>query len=168
MDSEVLGNKNIMNDSRSSWDKYFLSFLPVIASRSTCNRGKAACLIVKDKRIISTGYAGSISGLPHCDEVGHLLVKQINNDNSINEICVRTVHCEQNAIAQAVRNGVSTEGATIYLTMEPCFSCAKLLIQAGIKRVVCVKLYHNAQLSRKLFDDAKLEFVILSKEEEKY
>jgi len=154
--------------NRPSWDEYFLSFLPIIASRATCDRGKAACLIVKDRRIISTGYVGSVGGLPHCDEIGHLFVKQINNDGTISEHCIRTAHCEQNAIAQAVKNGVSTEGAEIYITMEPCFSCAKLLVQAGIKRVVCIKHYRNAQLSREIFKDTKIELVVIKEEEEKY
>src|SRR3990167_7786854 len=121
-------------DNRPSWDDYFLSFLPIISQRATCDRGKSSCLIVMDKRIISTGYVGSITGQSHCSEVGHLMVKKLNNDNSVSEHCIRTVHAEQNAIAQAVKNGVSVERSTIYVTMEPCDACARLLIQCGIAR----------------------------------
>jgi dCMP deaminase len=125
-------------------------------------------LIVKDKKIISTGYVGSIAGQPHCSEVGHLMVKRLNNDDSISEHCVRTVHAEQNAIAQAVKNGVSTEGATIYITMEPCDACARLLIQCGIVKVVCQKRYHSGQLTRELLRDAGVELFVVSDENLKY
>jgi dCMP deaminase len=153
---------------RLSWDEYFLSFLPIIGSRSTCDRGKPACIITKDRRIISTGYAGSVSGTKHCSEVGHLIQRQLNDDESISESCVRTVHAEQNAISQAVKNGVSTENATIYITMEPCFSCCKLLIQSGITRIVCLKRYVNGKLSRQLCEDTNTELVIMNDELEKY
>ena len=157
--------ENIM---RPNWDIYFLSFLPIISQRATCDRGKSSCLITINNRIISTGYVGSISGQQHCDDVGHLIIKQINDDETISEHCVRTVHAEQNAISQAVKNGVSTEGSTCYITMEPCHSCTRLLIQSGIKRIVCLKQYHNAQLSRKLIKDANIELLVIEDNEEKY
>lgn len=153
---------------RPDWDAYFLNFLPIISQRATCDRGKSSCLITIDNRIISTGYVGSVSGQPHCDTIGHLMIKQLNADGTISEHCIRTVHAEQNAIAQAVRNGVSVAGATCYITMEPCHSCARLLIQSGIKRIVCLKKYHNAQLSRQLIEDANIELAVIQNEEEKY
>jgi dCMP deaminase len=155
-------------DIRLSWDEYFLQFLPAIANRATCDRGKAACIIVKDNYILSTGYAGSVSGQPHCDEVGHLMIKQLNQDGSVTSHCCKTAHSEQNAIAQAAKRGISVDGATIYITMEPCFSCAKLLIQSGIKRIVCLKQYHNAQLTRELCESAGIELIVIEKEVEKY
>jgi len=155
-------------DNRPSWDDYFLSFLPIISQRATCDRGKSSCLIVMDKRIISTGYVGSITGQSHCSEVGHLMVKKLNNDNSVSEHCIRTVHAEQNAIAQAVKNGVSVERSTIYVTMEPCDACARLLIQCGIARVVCQKYYHNGQLTRELFREANVELFVINNVELKY
>lgn len=154
--------------TRLDWDEYFLRFLPAIANRATCDRGKTACIITKDNCILSTGYAGSVSGQKHCSEVGHLMVKQLNEDGSISEHCIRTSHSEQNAIAQAVKRGVSVDGATIYITMEPCFSCAKLLIQSGIKRIVCLKQYHNARLTRELCKSASVELIVIDKEVEKY
>jgi len=153
---------------RPTWDEYFLSFLPIIASRATCDRGKAACLIVKDNYILATGYVGSVSGQSHCDDIGHLMIKQLNNDDSISDHCVRTSHCEQNAIAQAAKHGVSVDGATIYISMESCFSCAKLLIQSGIKRIICLKRYHSAQLTRELCREVGIELIVVENQEEKY
>jgi dCMP deaminase len=153
---------------RPDWDEYFLAFLPVIAKRATCNRGRAACLIAKENRVISTGYVGSISGEPHCDDIGHLMVKQLNEDGSVSDHCRRTQHCELNAIAQAAKYGTSINGATIYITMEPCFVCAKMLVQCGIKRVVAIKKYHRAQLSRELLKNANVELKIIEDCEENY
>ncbi len=153
---------------RPNWDEYFLNFLPIIAQRATCNRGRAACLIVKDNRIIATGYVGSVSREPHCDEVGHLMIKQLDEDGSISEHCLRTQHCELNAIAQAARYGISISDATIYITMEPCFVCAKMIVQCGIKRVVAIKKYHKAQLSRELLKNANVEFKVIEDCEENY
>ena len=153
---------------RPDWDTYFLSFLPIISQRATCDRGKSSCLITIDNRIISTGYVGSVSGQPHCDDIGHLMIQQLNSDGTISEHCIRTVHAEQNCISQAVKNGVSIKDATCYITMEPCHSCARLLIQSGIKRIVCQKQYHAAELSRQLIKDAKVELLVIEDEEEKY
>jgi dCMP deaminase len=153
---------------RPDWDEYFLAFLPIIAKRATCNSGRAACLIAKENRVISTGYVGSVSGEPHCDEIGHLMIKQLNEDGSVSDHCGRTQHCELNAIAQAAKYGTSINGATIYITMEPCFVCAKMLVQCGIKRVVAVKKYHKAQLSRELLKNANVELKVIEDCEENY
>jgi dCMP deaminase len=153
---------------RPSWDEYFMQICKVIASRGTCDRGRTGCVITKDKRIISTGYVGAPAGLPHCDEVGHLYKKVYNPDGSFSQHCVRTVHAEQNAICQAARMGVSLEGATLYCKMEPCHVCAQLIINCGIKRVVCEKRYHQAQLSRDFFAQAGVSLIVLNDEIEIY
>ena len=153
---------------RPSWDQYFLSFLPIIASRATCDRGRSACLLVKNNAIIATGYVGSAPGEPHCDEVRHLMVKQFNDDGSISDHCVRTLHCEQNALAQAAKLGISVDQATAYISMEPCPVCAKLLSRSGIKRIVCLKKYHAAKLSRELLAKANVELIIINDEVEQY
>jgi dCMP deaminase len=103
-----------------------------VAKRSTCDRARVGAVIVKDKRILTTGYNGSPAGLPHCDEIGHLIV---------DGHCVRTLHAEQNAIIQAALHGVSVAGGTIYVTHQPCITCAKMIINAGIRRVVYAGVY---------------------------
>lgn len=118
------------------WDDYFIEIAKVVASRSTCNRAKVGAVIVRDRRILTTGYAGSPRGLPHCLDVGCLIRKSEDDKGNLIEHCVRTVHAEANALIQAALHGISTKGATIYTTHQPCFECAKLLINAGIVRVV--------------------------------
>ena len=127
---------------RPTWDEYFLDVMHALAKRATCDRGRTACVIVKDKQIVVSGYVGSPAGLPHCDEVGHLMKKVVEEDGSIHEHCMRTIHAEQNAICQAAKRGVSIEGATIYCKLAPCRTCAMLLIASGIKRVVAEYKYH--------------------------
>lgn len=153
---------------RPSWDEYFMNIAREVGKRGTCDRGRLGAVIVKDKRIISTGYAGAPAGLEHCDEVGHLFAKNVDDEGNISEHCVRTAHAEQNAIVQAALHGVSTEGATLYQKFEPCFNCAKMIINAGIKRVVCEKKYHAARLTREFFKKAGVELVVLTNEVEKY
>jgi len=154
--------------TRPSWDEYFLGIAREVAKRATCNRGKNGCVVVRDKRILTTGYVGSPSGLPHCDDVGHMLRDVIHPDGSISKHCVRTIHAEQNAICQAARFGISLEGATLYCKMEPCFTCAKLIVNVGIKRVVCEKRYHDGKDTRELFKEAGIKFDVLSDEVEEY
>jgi len=153
---------------RPSWDEYFLGLAEKIAERATCDRGKAGCVIVKDKRVLATGYVGSPAGLPHCDEVGHLMKKMVHENGDETNHCLRTIHAEQNAICQAAKFGTSLDGATLYCKMEPCFTCAKMIINTGIKKVVCRKRYHAGQDTRKLFQDAKIEFIVAEDEEEEY
>jgi len=113
---------------RPSWDNQFMEIARITARRATCDRSHVGCVLVVERRIVSTGYNGSFPGAVHCDEVGHHMV---------DGRCTRTVHAEMNAVADAARRGVSIEGATAYLTREPCPMCLKLLIAAGIFRVVC-------------------------------
>lgn len=145
---------------RPSWDEYFMELANAAAKRATCDRGRSGCVIVKDKQVLVTGYVGSPIGLPHCDEVGHLFKKTFHEDETITTHCVRTVHAEQNAICQAARRGIALDGATLYCRMTPCRVCAMLIINCGIKRVVCEKKYHAGEESEEMFKQAgiKLEF----------
>ena len=146
---------------RPSWDEYFLKLADTVASRATCDRGRSGCVIVKDRQILVTGYVGSPRGLPHCDEVGHLMKKMIHEDGTVTQHCVRTVHAEQNAITQAARRGIALEGSTLYCRMTPCRTCAMLIINCGIERVVCERKYHAGAESEAMFKEAgvKLEFI---------
>lgn len=147
---------------RPTWDEYFMEVCQAIAKRATCDRGKSGCVIAKDNQILATGYVGAPSGLPHCDEVGHQLKKVVHEDGSVTQHCVRTVHAEQNAICQAAKRGVAIEGATMYCRMTPCRTCAMMIINCGIKRVVCERKYHDGAESEAMFLAAgvKLEYVI--------
>ncbi len=142
---------------RPSWDDYFLGIAAAAAERATCDRGRSGCVIVRDKTILVTGYVGSPTGLPHCDEVGHQLRKVIHEDGHVSQHCVRTVHAEQNAICQAAKYGISLNGGTLYCRMTPCWTCAMLIINCGIKRVVCEYRYHAGTESEELFRKAGIE-----------
>lgn len=146
---------------RPSWDEYFMEVMEAISKRATCDRGRSGCVIVRNKQILVTGYVGSPMGLPHCDESGHQFKKMLNEDGTVSEHCVRTVHAEQNAICQAAKLGVSIDGATVYCRMTPCRVCGMLLINCGIKRIVCEKRYHAGAESEEMFKKVgiKLEFV---------
>ncbi len=125
------------NNDRPDFDEYFMRIAVEVASRATCQRRHVGAVMVKDKRIISTGYNGSPSGAQHCTEAGCLIAKRDDEDGSTKEHCIRTVHAEENAILHAARHGVSTEDSTIYVTAgPPCIACAKNLINAGVKRIV--------------------------------
>ena len=153
---------------RPSWDEYFMEIADVVGERATCDRGRASCVIAKDKRILVTGYAGAPAGVAHCDDVGHEMHTVIHEDGSRSEHCIRTAHAEQNAIANAARNGVAVLGGTVYCNMTPCYTCAKIIINAGIARVVAKKDYHAGKRSKEIFREAKVELVILNPEIEKY
>ncbi|MDO8507505.1 MAG: cytidine/deoxycytidylate deaminase family protein [bacterium] len=157
-----------MEKKRPSWDEYFIGLMEKVAERATCDRGKSGALIVKDNRILSTGYVGSPPGLPHCDEAGHLMKKMVDEDGTVREHCVRTIHAEQNAIVQAAKYGTSIDGSTIYCKMEPCRVCAMLIIGSGINRVVCMRKYHAAQETRDMFEKAGIELVVLKDEVQSY
>lgn len=120
---------------RQTWDEYFLTLAKHASTRATCNRLHAGCVITIDKRIIATGYNGSLPGADHCDDVGHLMV---------DGHCVATIHAETNAIANAARAGTSTMGGTAYVTHTPCWNCVKNLVAAGVKRIVYAEAYPNA------------------------
>ena len=153
---------------RPSWDDYFMEVCQAISKRATCDRGRSGCVIAKDKQMLVTGYVGSPIGLPHCDEIGHLFKRTVHEDGKITTHCVRTVHAEQNAICQAARLGVSLEGATLYCKMTPCRVCAMLIINSGIKRVVCEKKYQTGSESEEMFEKAGVELRIIKDEVERY
>lgn len=155
-------------EPRPSWDEYFMEITKTVAKRSTCDRGRAGCVIVRDNHILVTGYVGAPKGLPHCSEVGHLLKTVIHEDGSRSQHCMRTTHAEQNAIVQAAKLGIAIEGGTLYCKMTPCAACAKMIINAGIKRVVCEKRYHQARESEELFRQAGIELDYFSEEIERY
>ena len=150
---------------RISWDDYFVKMLDSVSERATCDRGKSSCIIVRDNQVLSTGYVGSVHGVEHCDEVGHLFIKNYKKDGTFSQHCIRTVHAEQNAVAHAAKKGISLNLGTAYITMEPCFSCAKLLIQSGILRIVCVNKYHDSENTRLLMKQKKIDYVVLNDKE---
>lgn len=153
---------------RPEWDHYFLDLVRSVGERGTCNRGRAGCLVVKDKRIVATGYVGAPPKLAHCDDVGHWFKKTIHEDGSVTQHCIRTVHAEANAIAQAAKYGIGIDGATLYCKIEPCLDCTKLLISAGIKRVVCENRYQAAKEARGMLEEAGVEIVSLNEKVEFY
>ncbi|RLE51883.1 MAG: cytidine deaminase [Candidatus Methanomethylicota archaeon] len=140
---------------RPSWDEYFMKIAHIVKERSTCLRRKVGAVLVKDRHILSTGYNGAPKGLPHCAEVG-CLRQQLNiPSGQRHEIC-RGVHAEQNAIIQAAVFGVSTRGATLYVTDFPCSICAKIIINAEIKEIVYDSEYEDP-ISRQLLEQAGIK-----------
>jgi dCMP deaminase len=122
---------------RASWDEYFMNIAIQAATRATCDRKHVGAVIVRDKTILSTGYNGSIRGLPHCDDAGHMM----ENDH-----CVATVHAEANAILQAAKNGTAINGADIYVTASPCWNCFKLIVNSGIKQIFYHEFYRDERI----------------------
>lgn len=141
---------------RASWDDYFMGIAKTVSERSTCDRKHVGAVIVRENVILSTGYNGSVRGESHCDDVGHLL-----EDSH----CVRTVHAEANAIAQAAREGIALRGGAIYVTSSPCWPCQKLILNAGIWRIVYGSGYRDIMfqhISRETFLRRGMEVVDLS------
>jgi len=153
---------------RPSWDEYFMELTNAAAKRATCDRGRSGCVIVRNKHVLVTGYVGSPLGLPHCDDVGHLMKKVHHDDGRVTQHCVRTVHAEQNAICQAARLGIALENGTLYCKMTPCRTCAMLIINCGIKRVVCERKYHAGGESEEMFKQAGVILDFINNEVEKY
>jgi dCMP deaminase len=122
---------------RASWDDYFMSIAQVVATRSTCPRKFVGAVLVKNRTILSTGYNGSIRGMPHCSDVGHMMEEGH---------CVATIHAEANAIIQAAKNGVMIDGATNYVTASPCWSCFKQLANAGVERICYGEFYRDDRI----------------------
>lgn len=123
--------------ARASWDEYFMNIARVVATRATCDRKHVGAVIVRERSILATGYNGSIRGLPHCDEVGHLMEEGH---------CVRTVHAEANAIAQAARYGARIDGSSIYVTASPCWGCFRLIANSGIARIAFGEFYRDPKI----------------------
>ena len=144
-------------ESRPSWDEYFMQITHLVASRATCLRRKVGAILVKDKRILSTGYNGAPRNLPHCREVGCLRNKLKIPSGQRQEIC-RGLHAEQNAIIQAALYGINIKGATLYCTIQPCITCSKMLINAGIKKVIFQGEYPDP-LAREMLKEAGIELI---------
>lgn len=145
------------NYSRPDWSEYFMSIAELVAKRSTCLRRQVGAVIVKDKRVLATGYNGVPKGIAHCVDVGCLRKKLNVPSGERHELC-RGLHAEQNAIIQAALHGASIEGAEAYTTLSPCVVCAKMLINAGIKKVVFKGAYPD-ELSRQMLAEAGMEVV---------
>lgn len=154
--------------ARPSWDEYFLKLADSVSARGTCDRGYSGCVAVKDKRVLTTGYVGSVAGQPHCDEAGHELRTVADEGGRTSQHCVRTLHAEQNAILQAARFGIPLAGATFYCRMEPCLTCAKMLTNAGAVRVVCERRYHAGGPTRDLFKAAGIQLDVRHDEVQAY
>jgi len=164
---------------RPSVEDWALEILRATQPRATCDRGRCAALILKDDRILASGYVGSPQGLPHCDDVGHEIqeswVYAETLPDDVDEFyephsggylikkksCIRTIHAEQNAIAWAAREGIALKGGILYSTLFPCQSCAKLIMQAGIKQVIAEYDYHSSGPSKDLFDAVDIRYKVV-------
>jgi dCMP deaminase len=160
--------QKIIKYKRPTWDEYFFEIMETVAKRATCGRGRCGAVIVKNNHILATGYVGSPPNMPHCDDVGHLMIETKHPDKIIREHCIRTTHAEQNAIAQAAKHGISLQDATIYIKMEPCFSCAKQIIGVGIKKIICQKKYHAGQETRKMLKRAGIKLIVKENKVQEY
>lgn len=145
---------------RPTWDEYFMEMAQVAAKRSTCLRRSVGAVIVKNKQILASGYNGTPMGLPHCEEVGCLREQMKVPSGKCHELC-RGVHAEQNAITQAAYHGVSVKGATIYVTHQPCVVCTKMLINAGIERVVYANPYPD-ELAQEMMGQSKMSIEVFN------
>ena len=153
---------------RPSWDEYFMEIARAVAKRATCDRGRSGCVIARDKQILVTGYVGAPKGLPHCDEIGHQMKTLTHEDGHTSQHCVRTTHAEQNAIVQAAKLGVIIDNGILYCKMTPCSTCAKMIINAGIKRVVCEKRYHAGSETEEMFRVVGIELDYFDETIEQY
>ncbi|MEA3432476.1 MAG: cytidine/deoxycytidylate deaminase family protein [candidate division WOR-3 bacterium] len=144
---------------RPPWDKYFMDIATLVASRSTCLRRNVGACVVKDRRILTTGYNGAPTGIAHCEDVGCLRKKLKVPSGERHELC-RGLHAEQNAIIHAAKTGISLEGATMYVTNHPCFICAKMIINSGIKKVVYKEGYPDKE-AEDFFKESGIEVVKL-------
>jgi len=140
---------------RVDWHQYFMNIAGQVATRSTCDRKHVGAVIVRDRTILSTGYNGSIRGMPHCDDVGH----QLENNH-----CVATVHAEANAIIQAAKNGVRVDGAELYTTASPCWNCFKLIANSGIREIYYGEFYRDTR-SPEVARQLGIELIELHEEE---
>ncbi len=145
---------------RVSWDEYFMEIAEIVKTRSTCLRRQIGAVIVKDNRIITTGYNGAPSGCRHCTEIGSCYRQEHNIPSGERHELCRAIHAEQNAIIQAAKLGNTTDGATIYVTNQPCVICAKMCINAGIKRIVYKEGYPDA-LAMQMLEEAGVDVEVL-------
>ncbi len=144
--------------NRPSWDEYFLNIAKLVATRSTCLRRRVGAVVVKEKQVLATGYNGAPTGLEHCDQVGCLREELNVPSGERHELC-RALHAEQNAFLQAAKHGVSLEGGTLYITTQPCSICAKMIINAGIKKIVIEGEYPD-EFAKELLGGSGIELVV--------
>ncbi|MBQ0067668.1 MAG: cytidine/deoxycytidylate deaminase family protein [Phascolarctobacterium sp.] len=147
--------------NRPNWDEYFMEIAQVVAKRSTCLRRSVGAVIVKNKQILASGYNGTPMGLPHCEVTGCLREQLKVPSGKCHELC-RGVHAEQNAITQAAYHGVSVKGGTLYCTHQPCVVCTKMLINAGIARVVYDNPYPD-ELAQEMMGESQMQIEIFKK-----
>ncbi len=146
-----------IKDNRPSWETYFMDIAALVAKRSTCLRRAVGSIIVKDKRILTTGYNGAPTGIKHCIETGCLREKLNVPSGERHELC-RGIHAEQNAIIQAALHGISIKGGTLFCTNQPCLICAKMIINAGIKKI-CYRDGYADPMAIEMFKEAGVEVV---------
>ena len=163
--------------TRPTVEEWALDILRATQARATCDRGRCSALILKDNRILASGYVGSPQGLPHCDDVGHEFAETWVAAETLEagqeavaqptggylvkkKSCIRTIHAEQNAIAWAAREGIALKGGTLFTTLFPCQSCAKLILQAGIVSVIAEYDYHSSAPSKALFDAVGIAYKV--------
>ena len=147
---------------RPNWDEYFIKIAALVSERSTCLRHHVGAIIVKDRRILTTGYNGAASNTKDCLELGCLRDEQKIASGERHEIC-RAIHAEQNAIIQAGKHGENVEGGTIYCTHSPCIICAKMIVNAGIKKIVTYANYPDIGGVKDLLKEAGVEFLIIDR-----
>ena len=143
---------------RRSWDEYFLKIARLVSTRSTCLRRKVGAVVVKNKQILATGYNGAPTGIVHCDKVGCLREKLGVPSGERHELC-RALHAEQNAFLQAARHGASLDGAVLYITIQPCSICAKMIINAGIKKIIIEGKYPD-EFALEFLQEAGVETIV--------
>lgn len=151
-----------IEDTRISWDEYFMQMAELTSQRSTCLRRHVGAVIVQNKHVIATGYNGAPRGLKHCAEIGGCLREELNVPSGERHELCRALHAEQNAIIQAAVLGQSVDGGSIYITHQPCAICSKMIINAGISRIVVREGYPD-DLARDILDEAGLKVVTLDK-----
>lgn len=154
----------MMDDNeRISWDEYFMRFAELAATRTTCLRRSVGAVIVKNKHILATGYNGAPKKVPHCKDLGGCLREKLNVPSGERHELCRVLHAEQNAIIQCAMSGQNIEGATIYITHQPCIICSKMIINAGIKRIVVREGYPD-NLAKQILSEAGLSIIMLGEE----
>ena len=154
----------MMDDNeRISWDEYFMRFAELAATRTTCLRRSVGAVIVKNKHILATGYNGAPKKVPHCKDLGGCLREKLNVPSGERHELCRALHAEQNAIIQCAMSGQNIEGGTIYITHQPCIICSKMIINAGIKRIVVREGYPD-NLAKQILSEAGLSIIMLGEE----
>ena len=159
MAKEKIKKKREKKSKRPSWDEYFLAIAKLVATRSTCLRRQVGAVVVKNKQILATGYNGAPMGITHCDEVGCLREQLKVPSGERHELC-RALHAEQNAFLQAARHGVNLDGSTLYVTIQPCSICAKMIINTGIKKIIIEGEYPD-EFGLNFLREAGVEMVVM-------